>query len=359
MSTIRPALRLNPGRRPRPDQRRGFALPAVLAVTGVVTLIFLVAITALASLTAEAAAARARVRFLQRAMTAEATLAYMAATEPTRAYGFGVNDLRGSLDMDFREEPANASGLPVEKVVADGRRYLMDIDGPLVLRLQDQAGLINVAQLFGQTHERFLEAVGVEASERQPLIARYLDYADHDDLRQPNGAERGEYADGGPANRRLMRPAEWLSILGARAAVDPRAWRRMRDHLSADPTASSQNVNTASPEALAAWFGLNETQAETLIRVRELRPLTSLFDVSNVAGVALNEDYERIFTYPSGVTILTLHDTRSAWTYRARLTLTPSGLEQPLWIDQTELTEAPRRARADTSDAIRLSYAPY
>ena len=63
--------------------RAGFALPAVLAVTGVVTLIFLVAMTALSSLTAEAASARARVRFMTRAMTAEAMMVYMAATEPT------------------------------------------------------------------------------------------------------------------------------------------------------------------------------------------------------------------------------------------------------------------------------------
>lgn len=343
---------------PRPTPRPGFALPAVLAVTGVVTLIFLVAITALASLTAEAAAARTRVRFLQRALTAEASLAYMAATEPTRAYGFGVNDVRGSLDMDVRQEPANASGLPVEQVVADGRRYLMDVDGPLVLRLRDQAGMINTALLFGQAHERFLEALGVEAGERQPLIARYLDYADFDDLRQTNGAERGDYADGGPANRRLIRPAEWLSVLGARQAVDARAWRRLRGELAADPTASSLNVNTASAAVLAVWFGLTESQAEALIRAREQRPLTSLTDIANVTGAAPSEDYEQIYTYPSGVTILTLHDARSAWTYRARLTLTPFGLEQPLWIDQTELTEAPRRAVADTSDAIRLPYAP-
>ena len=39
-------------------RRDGFALPAVLAVTGVVTLIFLVAITALARLTAEVKAAK-------------------------------------------------------------------------------------------------------------------------------------------------------------------------------------------------------------------------------------------------------------------------------------------------------------
>ncbi|MGO4410932.1 hypothetical protein AB4Y66_12880, partial [Brevundimonas sp. M-11_2] len=100
-------------------RRDGFALPAVLAVTGVVTLIFLVAITALASLTAEAASARVRVRFLQRALTAEATLSYMAATEPMRAYGFGVNDARGFMDLAQTDAPANLSGAAVEPVRLD------------------------------------------------------------------------------------------------------------------------------------------------------------------------------------------------------------------------------------------------
>ncbi|WP_145915871.1 type II secretion system protein GspK [Brevundimonas naejangsanensis] len=350
-----------PTSRPRSRARRrsGFALPAVLAVTGVVTLIFLVAITALASLSAEAASARARVRFLQRAMSAEAALSFMAATEPTRAYGFGVNDIRQTLEMEGpQQEPSNVSGVPVEKVMADGRRYTMDVDGPLVLRLQDQAGLINTAQLFGQPHERFLESAGVQPGERQALIARYTDYIDSDDLRQPNGAERADYADGGPANRRLIRPTEWLSILGARQAVEPKKWRALRDALAADATSATQNVNTAGPAALAVWFGLNDSQIETLMRVRAERPLTSLYDVASVTGAVLDLDQEQIFTYPSGATILTLHDTRSAWVYRARLTLTPFGLEQPLWIDQTELTEAPKRARADTTDAIRLPYAP-
>ena len=339
-------------------RRQGFALPAVLAVTGVVTLIFLVAITALASLTAEAASARARIRFLQRALTAEATLSYMAATEPTRTYGFGVNDVRGSFDMDYSEEPSQVSGIPVDKIMADGRRYLMDVDGPLVLRLRDQAGMINTSMLFGQVHERFIKALGVETSKSQSLIAQYLDYSDADDLRQPNGAERGEYSDGGPANRRLIRPSEWLSILGAREVVDKERWRALRDDLAADPTAASLNVNTASPAVLAILFDLTEAQTEALIRAREQKPLTSLFDVANVTGATLTEDSEQIYTYPSGVTLITIRDTRSAWTYRARLSLTPPGLEQPLWIDQIELTEAPRRAVADTSDATRLPYAP-
>lgn len=339
-------------------RRDGFALPAVLAVTGVVTLIFLVAITALASLTAEAASARARVRFLQRAMTAEATLSYMAATEPMRAYGFSINDVRGFMDLGQTEPPPNLSGAEVEPVRLDGRPFLMDIDGPLVVRMRDQAGMINMAMLYGQPYERLMERIGVEAGLRQEMIARYQDYIDTDDLRQPNGAERRDYPNGGPANRRLMRPAEWLSLLGAREAVDKRRWRELRDDLAADPMSASINVNTASPAVLAILFDMSEDQAQNLIRAREQAPLTSLADIANVTGMPFAEDFERIYTYPSGAMIFTIRDTRSAWTYRARLALTPSGLEQPLWIDQTELTEAPRRAVADTSNATRLPYAP-
>lgn len=339
-------------------RRNGFALPAVLAVTGVVTLIFLVAITALASLTAEAASARARVRFLQRALSAEATLSYLAATEPMRAYGFGVNEARGFMDLAQTTPPPNLSGATVEQVRLDGRPYLIDVDGDLVVQLRDQAGMINMALLFGQPHERLLERLGVEASQRQAMIARYQDYVDTDDLKQPNGAERRDYPDGGPANRRLVRPAEWLSLLGARQAVDKRSWRELRDDLAADPMSVAINVNTASPNVLGLLLGISEDQAQALIQAREQAPLMSSTDIANVTGMPFGDDFERVYTYPAGVTLVTIRDTRSAWTYRARLTLTPSGLEQPLWIDQTELTEAPRRAVADTSDAIRLPYAP-
>ena len=339
-------------------RRDGFALPAVLAVTGVVTLIFLVAITALASLTAEAASARARVRFLQRALSAEATLSYMAATEPMRAYGFSINDVRGFMDLGQTEPPPNLSNANIEPVRLDGRPFLMDVDGPLVVRMRDEAGMINMAMLYGQPYERLMERIGVDAGLRQEMIARYQDYVDTDDLRQPNGAERGDYPNGGPANRRLMRPAEWLSILGAREAVDKRRWRELRDDLAAAPMSAVINVNTASPAVLSILFDMNETQAQALIRAREESPLLSTADIANVSGMPFAEDFERIYTYPSGAMVFTIRDTQSAWTYRARLALTPSGLEQPLWIDQTELTEAPRRAVADTSNATRLPYAP-
>ena len=341
--------------RPR---RAGFALPAVLAVTGVVTLIFLVAITALASLTAEANSARARMRFLQRALSAEAALAYMAATEPMRANGLSVNDLRAFDDYGETQPQTASSGLAVELVRLDNRPYLMEIDGPLILHLQDQAGMINLIGLRGPPLTRLLERLGVETSQRDTLAARYQDYVDLDDLSQPNGAERRDYADGGPPNRPLVRPSEWLSVLGARDAVSRGRWRAMRDKLASDPISSAININTASPEALAVLFDLTEDQAAAVLREREVAPLLSINALEAATGARPAWDYEQIYTFPSNSLVFIIRDTRSAWRYRGRLSLTPSSLEQPLWIDQTELTEAPRRAVADTSDATRLSYAP-
>lgn len=339
--------------------RRGFALPAVLAVTGVVTLVFLVAITALVSLTAEAASARSRVRFLQRAFTAEATIAYLAATEPLSPQAFAVGSPRSF--GDFRSEDPGSiqtSGSAVSIVNLDGRPYLIEINGALEIRLQDQAGLINLAALDDLQSQRLAARAGASPAFAREMRPRYLDYIDGDSLSLPDGAEQPQYGPGAPPNRPLRTANEWLSILGVRAAIDPKRWRSVRNDLAYDQTLMSLNVNTATSGTLQVLFGISEQQAEAAIRAREDAPFLSLEDFAAASGAPTPADAERIYTYPSGRVIYTIRDSRSAWTYRARLTLTPTGLEQPLWIDQTELTEAPRRAVADTSNATRFPYAP-
>ena len=338
--------------------RWGFALPAVLAVTGVVTLVFLVAITALASLTAEAASARARLRFMERALTAEATIAYMAATEPTSAQGFMAGAPRSLNEFRGGQTPAPATSAgPVDMIHIDGRPYAMDVRGALLVNLQDQAGMINLAALDDSQVQRFADLLGIAPSLARNVTSLKTDYVDKDSLRQPNGAEQSEYG-GILANRPMLRPTEWLSLLGVRAAVDPSRWRSVRGELAADSTLPSINVNTASSTTLQVLFDISAPQAQAAIRARESAPFLSINDFSAVVGAPFTGSYEQLYTYPSARVVYIIRDTRSPWTYRARLTLTPSGLEQPLWFDQTELTEAPHRAVADTSNAPRFPYAP-
>lgn len=343
---------------PGGHRRSGFALPAVLAVTGVVTLVFLVAMTALASLTAEAASARARVRFMERALTAEAAIAYLAATEPMTAQGFAIGAAR-AFDVTSGERDAAVPGGEVTLVRTDSRRYAAEVNGLLVLALRDQGGMINLPRLFEDQHGRLLARLNVDGRLIQPLWSRHQDYTDSDSATRIGGAEAADYGEGSPPpNRRLLRPAEILSVLGARDAVDARRWRALRPELAADHTSPFINVNAASSAALQVLFGLEPRQAEAVIAARENAPLISTADFLAASGLTTGLDSETLYTMPSGRVMIAIEDGRSAWTYRARLTLTPSGLEQPLWIDQTEMTEAPRRAVADTSDAARFPYAP-
>ncbi len=339
--------------------KRGFALPAVLAVTGVVTLIFLVAITALASLTAEARSARDRVRFTTQAMSAEATLAYVAATEPLQSGGFAVGSVRvqDEFSSDTSVEGTDRGSADGTTVRLDGRSYALDGAHPVVLQIQDQGGLINLSALGVDALPRLLERLGVPQSQFGAIAARYTDYVDSDDLTAPGGAEASQYDVGEPANRDLRRPTEWLSVLGLREAVDPAAWRAVRGRLAADSTQRALNVNAMDTEALQVLMGLSEQQAEAVIRAREAAPFRSFTDFLAVGGGPPPLDTEQTYTFPSGRILYTIRDTRSPWVYRGRITLTPYSIEQPMWIDQTEQTEAPGRAATRVADAVPFPYA--
>ena len=339
--------------------RPGFALPAVLAVTGVVTIVFLVAITALSSLQAEAGSARSRVRFLQRALTAEANLAYMLSTEPFRANAVLVGAPRNVSDFGGLVQEQVASGLPTAEVRLDGRPYLMDLQGPMTVALQDGAGLINLARTPEPVHRRLAERVGLPPSLAQSAFPLFTDYVDTDDTRALNGAERRDYGEaGGPADRPLLRPAEWLSLKGVRAGVNPRRWAEMKPYLIAEPTLTAFNVNTAPATVLEIVFDIGEAQAQSAVRRREVTPFASLEEFLQASGSTSVPDPERQYVFPAGRVLYDIRDGRSAWTYRGMIVLTPSGLVRPLWIKQTELMEAPRRAAADMTNATRFPYAP-
>jgi hypothetical protein len=337
-------------------------LPAVLAVTGVVTLIFLVAITALASLNTEARSARERARFLESALTAEATLQYLATTEP-----FGGQSLNpgGARMLAFGDDGSGVSAAPavgaVTPVYLDGRPYEIDAQRagtPAVLvSLRDQAGMINLARLDDDQLLRLGNQIGAPASLSRDLRALYTDYTDDDDLETINGAERSRYEYQGPANRFMRRPSEFLSIVGLRQSIDPARWRNIRDDLVIDHQSVTTNVNTATVPSLEVLFGITEQQAQSAVRARDRSPFLSLADFIAASGANILYDDMQIYTFPAGRIVYTIGDTRSAWRYRARLILTPSSLERPFWVDQSEMTETSGIAMA-SRDADRFPYTP-
>lgn len=322
--------------------RSGFSLPAVLAVTGVVTLIFLVAMTALSTLTGEARTARERVRFLERAMTAEAALAYIAATEPIGSEGFSVGAPRSQDAFTASTLAGSGATGTVRMLRLDGTPYTLDLNGPMTISAQDQAGLINMPRLDPPAFRRLMIELGVPETMAPTVMARYRDYVDSDDLRTSNGAERGDYPTGRPANRRLLQPSELLSVLGVRDAVDKTRWRAIRDDLVSNEGELTSNINTATPATLRVRFGLTDPQIEALMTARARGPLRSLLDYVAITGAPLPEPSELTYMFPTGQISYTIRDGLSPWAYRARMTLSPGQLSQPIWIDQVQLVEQRR-----------------
>lgn len=343
------------------NRRRGFALPAVLAVTGVVTLIFLVAITALTSLTNEARSTRERVRFLQTALTAEATLQYLAATEPFTGESINAGGPRNLAYGEDQPSPILSGSGTATPVHLDGRPYEVDVQGlashPVVVSIRDQAGMINLATLSDEQSARLARMFGLPGNMINDVRALYTDYVDSDDLESINGAERSRYNDGGPANRFMLRSSEFLSITGVREAAGGARWRALQDDLAMDAQRPVINVNTASARTLEVLFGISDQQAQAAVRARERAAFLSVEDFIAASGASIPYDGEQLFTYPAGAVVYSITDTRSSWRYRARLILTPASAERPFWITQTEMTEASGTAMAST-DADRFPYTP-
>ncbi len=313
------------GSAPSPARaKNGFALPSVLFVVAMVTLVFLVAIEALASLAAETRRAKEGVAFEAAALSLEARTAFLAATHP-----LGPDAI---LAANRPDAPALLS--------LDGRPY--QADPGLTLSAQDEAGLINLDNLTRPAAARLFAALGVALDGREAMLDRFDDYLDPSELKRPLGADSDDYAQAGlpaPPKAPLRLRAQVLGVMGWRGLVDAEAWRALADAVTADPTATAVNVNTAPPVALQVLYGLSPAQARLAVAERAQAPFTELEDLGRGAGVTLHGDAERVYTLPDGRFALRVADGGAGFAYRARLLLSPDDAARPFWVVEAQASQ--------------------
>ena len=326
-----------------PPKKAGFALPAVLVVVGVVTLVFLVAITSLQSLGEQTRQVVDEVRFEQAALDAEARTAFLASTQPLTATALMADAGRatGGLGADRARAP--------DRIELDGRPYAMTEAPRLLVSVQDEAGLVNLDGLDRRGAYRLFDALAVPVQQREIMADRLADYVDPDDLKRADGAEAADYARAGlgpPPNGPLRRLVQVLGVLGWTPAVSPEAWAGLRDALTADPTSVSLNVNTAPPAALTVLFGLTDAQAQAAIARRAQAPFTTLEDFGRAAGVALVGDSERVYTFPSSRFAVKIVSPSAGLVARSRIVLSPRDPERPVWIEERSLSILSKQEKA-------------
>jgi type II secretory pathway component PulK len=322
-----------PPRRPLHRRaRRGFALPSVLFVTAMVTLVFLVAIQALASLASETRRVKTNVAFEAGALSLEARTAFVAATRPLGA----TAALAGAA--------ANAPAL----MALDGRPYAAGPD--LTVSAQDEAGLINLDNLPVPARPRLFAAMGVSPADQTAMADRLGDYMDVSDLKRPQGADAADYARAGlpaPPRGLLVRRAQALGLLGWDQAVGPARWRDFADNVTADPSSSYVNVNTATAATLEVLYGLTREQADAAIARRAVTPFAELEDLGRAVGLKLLSDAERSYTMPNGRLALKVEDAAAGLAYRSRLILSPDDPTRPFWVAEPTLSQLAPAQRAE------------
>ena len=314
--------------------KAGFALPSVLFVVAMVTLVFLVAIEALTSLAEETRGAKHAVLFQAQALTLEADIAYVAVTRP-----LGPAAVMRSTEPDARA-----------LLAIDGAPYAAGAD--LTVATQDEAGLINVDQLPPSAMPRLFAALGVSPDRQAMMTDRLSDYMYADQLKRPQGADADDYRFAGlppPPGAPLLRRDQLLGVMGWSDSVSRAAWRGFADNVTADPSSAASNVNTATPAMLEVVYGLTPAQAQAVIARRAAAPFTALSEVGRLVGLGLPADAERVYTMPSGRFAVKIENPGAGLAYRSRILLSPADDRRPFWIAEPAIS---RLTAAETAAPV-------
>jgi general secretion pathway protein K len=192
---------------------------------------------------------------------AQAQLLIQAGLDWNRAV---LSDDRRSNSVDHLGEPwaLRLPPMPVEK--GELSSYIEDQQGKFNLNNLVKGGKVNLAQLAH--FERLLSVLGLPTA----LAGALADWIDADSEPQPqDGAEDAYYLSLQPpylaANRPLIDVAELALVRG----FDDNVRARLRPFVSALPVFTPVNMNTASPEVIAAVVdGLGLDGARALVEKR-------------------------------------------------------------------------------------------
>ncbi|HEY5613635.1 MAG TPA: type II secretion system minor pseudopilin GspK [Lysobacter sp.] len=258
--------------RTTPTRQRGVAIVLALAVVA------LAALAATAMLVSQSTWSR---QVELTAGHAQAQHLLQAGLDWSRAV---LSDDRRVSDVDHLGEPwaLRLPSMPVENGSLTG--HIEDQQGKFNLNNLHEDGKVSVVQL-----ERFRRLLTILAL--PPVLADSLaDWIDDDNQPQPRGgAEDAHYLALQPPRLAANRPLTDVAELALVAGFDDTVRARLRPFVTALPRFAAVNVNTASPEVIAASVdGLNLDDARAIVAKRERTWFRSISDFSSQLPTGLS-----------------------------------------------------------------------
>jgi type II secretory pathway component PulK len=340
------------------EAKRGFALPAVLTVVTALTLVFLAALASLEGLRSEVRTQLATDQFQRRSLSAEARIAFFALTEPFGARSIHIGGPRLDPTTMLPLAPSASDNGFVEakqELLIDGTPYAISIasedggaEGRLLVRAQDEAGLLNLNFADTPTAVAAFQDAGADAFLAETLADQLHDYTSPVSAPSLRGADADDYQRAGLAPPPGIPMQSWAQLNGLLALHGDTTVDLGRIRQYATVQASRfQNVNTASAKVIALWFNVTPGVAQDIVQSRETLPITDLsgFGV-DLSGAAFASYYA-----PSGNLRLTFDDPQRSMTYRCEFELTPNDPKRPFWIHDNELIKTPAESSPDQNVA--------
>jgi hypothetical protein len=231
-----------------------------------------------------------------------------------------------------------------DTILPDGTELALDDQpywgyGKAYFALQDEGGLLNLQLEPEIVLNRLLGLFGIENELRAPLIAKFNDYVDLDDLHRLNGAEAYHYEEHHlppPRNHFLLHPLEIYRVLDWREQKN--LWNHEQlGQLTTVTVAAHPNFNTAPALVLQAAYNLNELAVERLIKIRQSIPFYMVNTVTQIAGMAPEVDPFESNFFPASALRLTLWYEGAQYMQQTSLRLTPDFSDNKPWQIDTNL----------------------
>ena len=221
-------------------------------------------------------------------------------TEKAWWYATGVEAwVKGILQRDARMNKFDAlsdiwaqpvAGLPIENGFLAGQ--IVDMQGRFNL---NNLGLSNAAgqdddkvfQRWQTVFIRLFEQLEIEPALARPISEAIKDWVDRDQNPTPyDGAEDNEYLGSGrqngqPAYRAANRPMMSVTELMAIKGVTPEIYRALLPYVSALPTTTTINVNTAPEPVLRALVAQPSAALQEFISSRMEKPAENIGELTN------------------------------------------------------------------------------
>lgn len=175
--------------------------------------------------------------------------------------------------------------------------------------IQDKHGLLSIGFLEENHLQRLLGLLGVPVEQRQPLVAKFQDFIDFDDLHHINGAESRHYKEKNlkpPLNQKVRTIQEIQEVMGWKKY--PMLWENdaFGQLTSITPYLGTPNINTAPPLVLQSLAGMDANLAQKIISARKKKPIMSHLELNEIIGIPLLYEPEQLAFFASNQIRLTL-----------------------------------------------------